>query len=104
MCCLTSIYFYYFRAVIFVLGIDGTFDCDPEIPLASHDHDSFCTPYIFREFSIDSGNIARTLDFGFEKEWRVKDKIDRSLRKELVVIYSMVVLELTFATMESSSV
>lgn len=26
------------NATVATSGIDGTFDCDPEIPLASHDH------------------------------------------------------------------
>lgn len=82
-------------------GINGTFDCDPEILLASYDHDLLFAPYIFCvEFSIGPG-IAWMLDSDFEKGWKEKERTDRSLRKELLVIYSMVVLELAFATMGS---
>lgn len=80
-------------------GINGTFDCDPEILLASYDHDLLFAPYIFCvEFSIGPGSIARCWP---PKGWKEKERTDRSLRKELLVIYSMVVLELAFATMGS---
>lgn len=79
-------------------GISGTFGCDPKIPLALHDHNLLFAHRIFSAPSFRSGSIAWTLDFEKRKK---KERTDRSLRKELVVIYSMVVLELAFATMGS---
>lgn len=82
-------------------GINGTFDCDPEIPLTSHDHNLLFVHRIFSAPSFRLGSIAWILGFSFEKRWKKKERTDRSLRKELLVIYSMVVLELAFATMGS---